>query len=211
MEPLTSMRRLLIFLATLCTAGIASDSHIEVLVSSQAIEEKVAEYAAIIDREYDGKELTLIMVMKGSLCISADLIRHLHVPTTIEYLKASSYGENGMTAGAIRLHGLEALEIKDKHVLVVDDIFDTGKTMTTILAQLEARQPASLRSMVLLLKRVPRNTDYRPDYCLFQIENRFVIGYGLDYKERYRGLPGIYAFINDTPPDALFLSNATKG
>ena len=141
------------------------------------------------------------MTLKGAICISADLIRHLKVPVQIEFIKASSYGQNGTERGALTIQGVEKLDLTSKNILVVDDIFDTGHTMSGIIAQLQERNPKSLKSLVLLQKKVPRQIAYLPDYSLFEIENRFVIGYGLDYKEYYRELPGIYAFINDTPPN----------
>lgn len=92
--------------------------------------------------------------------------------------------------------GAEDLEIKGKHILIIDDIFDTGETLAEVARQIGEKEPASLKSLVLLQKDVPHNTDYRPTIALFDIEDRFVVGYGLDYKEYYRGLPDIYAIEN---------------
>ncbi len=140
------------------------------------------------------------MVMKGSLCITTDLIRQINVPCHLEYVRASSHGQNGMKAGELVVTGLDRLDIKGRDLLVIDDIFETGNTIVNVVSQLNEKQPKSIKTLLLLVKDVPRKTNYRPDYVLFNIPDRFVIGYGLDYKELYRGLPDICAFINDTPP-----------
>lgn len=133
------------------------------------------------------------MVMKGAFILVGDLMRRLHLPISLETVQAASYGEGGMVKGDVELVGVDGLEIASKHVLVVDDIFDTGETLAEIMKRLQEKGPKSLRSLVLLSKDVPRNIDYRPDFSLFEIEDRFVVGYGLDYKEYYRGLPDIYS------------------
>lgn len=166
------------------------------LISEQHIKNRVAEIATQIDVEYQDKELTLIIVMKGAICLVADLMRVIKVPITLDYVQASSYGQNGMNAGTLTLRGIENLELKGKHVLIVDDIFDTGHTMSEIKKELLKQGPASLKTLVLLLKNKARTINELPDYTLFTIENEFVIGYGLDLNELYRGLPGIYVFEN---------------
>ena len=176
------------------------EEEMDLLISREEIAQKIQETAATIDRDYQDKKLTIILVMKGSICVASDLMRELKTPFTIEYIKASSYGQNGTTPGELYIDGFEKLNLEGKDVLVVDDIFDSGKTMAEVLKKLETKKPNSLKSLVLLLKDVPHKVNILPDYSLFTIPNRFVIGYGLDYKEYYRGLPGIYAFINDTPP-----------
>jgi hypoxanthine phosphoribosyltransferase len=173
--------------------------NLELLIAPEEIAGKLKEVAAKIDIDYQGEELTVIVVMKGALCVSADLIRYLNVPSKIEYLKASSYGQRGISRGELKITGLDAIDLEGKHVLVVDDIFDSGHTMSGLISHLQDKNPKSLKSLVLLAKNIPRTVEYRPDYTLFSIENRFVVGYGLDYKEYYRGLPGIYAFVNDVP------------
>ena len=188
---------LFLFLSSICWG---CDDSLELLISPEEIEQRMVEIGAKIDADYQDREITLLMVMKGAVCTAADLMRHIHVPVKIEYMKASSYGQNGTHRGELKLTGVEHLDFTGKDILVVDDIFDTGNTMTRIVEELEKRNPQSVKTAVLLVKNVSRTTDYRPDYVFFDIENRFVIGYGLDYKEYYRELPGVYAFINDTPP-----------
>lgn len=196
---------LFLFLQTACFGAPAwvSEQNLEVLVSKEDIAKKVNEVAAKIDAEYSGQELEVIIVMKGGVCVASDLIRALQTPITLGYMKASSYGKNGASAGELKITGLEDLDLSGKNVLVVDDIFDSGNTMTQLVKKLEEAKPKSLKTLVLLSKKIPRKTQYRPDYVLFEIENRFVVGYGLDYKEYYRGLDSVYAFINDTPPLSL--------
>lgn len=161
------------------------------LISSNQIKERVTEIAAQLDHDYQGKEIVLVMVMKGAVCIASDLIREIKTPCSLEYVKASSYG-NKTVAGQLTLSGFDVISLKDKHVLLVDDIYDTGATICEIKRQLLEHQPESLKTLVLLLKNKERSTQEIPDYILFNIENEFVIGYGLDYDELYRGLPGIY-------------------
>ncbi len=191
---------LLMTLLSMTTLCFAIDKTMELLISSEQIAAKVSEVAAQINKDYKDKQLTLVMVMKGSLCITTDLIRQINVPCHLEYVRASSYGQNGMKAGELIVTGLDRLDIKGRDLLVIDDIFETGNTIVNVVSQLNEKQPNSIKTLLLLVKDVPRKTNYRPDYVLFNIPDRFVIGYGLDYKELYRGLPDICAFINDTPP-----------
>ncbi len=194
----------IVLMFLLITSICYGDDNLELLISSDEIAQKIQEVAAQIDTEYQDKELAVIMIMQGAVCVTADFIRQLHIPFTLNYMKASSYGQNGTVGGEVKITGLENLDLASKHVLIIDDIFDTGKTMATIVQQLESKHPKSLKTLVLLSKKNPHQiTHYRPDYVLFEIENRFVVGFGLDYKEYYRGLSGIYAFINDTPPEIV--------
>lgn len=174
--------------------------HLELLISSEEIATRITEVAAQINQDYKEKNLTLLMIMKGSLCIASDLIRQIQVPCTLEYIRASSYGQNGTKAGELTISGLDHMEIQGRDILLVDDIFETGNTMQKVIQQIRQKNPNSMKTLLLLVKDIPRKTDYTPDYTLFHIPDRFVVGYGLDYKEFYRGLPGIYAFIHDAPP-----------
>lgn len=167
-------------------------THLQVLISQEQIQEQITQIAARLDQEYTGKQLCIVMVMKGAICLVADLIRKLHLPCEIEFVKASSYGQRGSSRGELYLKGLEDIVIENKHILVVDDIFDSGETLSQIVSIFLKRQPASLKSLVLLNKNVDRSVAYKPDYVLFDIDNHFVVGYGLDYKELYRGLDGVY-------------------
>lgn len=168
--------------------------NIELLISQDEIKSKIADFARMIDIQYQGEELMIVMVMKGAICFTADLIRELKTPCTIEYVRTSSYGQQGKKRGELKIFGLDELNPSSKNVLLVDDIFDSGATLSQVVAKLQEKHPKSLKSVVLLAKNVDSDVIYTPDYALFNIENQFVIGYGLDYKEYYRGLPGIYIF-----------------
>jgi hypoxanthine phosphoribosyltransferase len=177
-----------------------STTYLELLIPEDAIQERIHEIAKTLAVDYESKEILLVMIMKGSLCLVADLIRVLKVPTSIEFVHCSSYGERGSVRGRLRVMGLEQIDARDKHVLIVDDIFDSGYTLLEVISRLQAMQPASLKTLVLLSKGVPRKVPYQPDYVLFEIEDRFVVGYGLDYKERFRGLTGVYALLLENLP-----------
>lgn len=169
-------------------------SSLELLLSKEAIAEKIAQAAARLDRLYGQEELVIVAVMKGAICLVADLMRALKEPTVIlECVQASSYGARGDQRGELTVGSLSPIDIVDKHVLLVDDIFDSGHTLHTIAKHLQSKNPRSLRTLVLLSKQVPREMAWEPDEVLFSIENRFVVGYGLDYNERYRALDGVYA------------------
>lgn len=166
----------------------------ELLISRDQIAQKIAEAAKVIDSDYSGEELVIVMVMKGALCLTADLIRKLKTPTIVEHVVARSYGQRGTSKGELTVEGLADLNLSSKHVLIVDDIYDSGNTLTHIVSKTKEKKPKTLKSLVLLSKNVKRDVAYTPDYILFPIENQFVIGYGLDYKELYRGLPDICIF-----------------
>lgn len=171
---------------------VHQDKNLESLISHDVIEARIQEVSAVINAAYADREIMLIMVMKGSVCLAADLMRHIHVPCTLEFVQASSYGMNGMKAGELTVSGLDNLNLAGKHVLLIDDIFDTGNTLKTIATKMAEKKPASLKTLVLLCKKIERTTSFMPDYVLFELDNLFVVGYGLDYKGHYRGLPGIY-------------------
>jgi hypoxanthine phosphoribosyltransferase len=167
----------------------------ELLISEKSIIDKIAEVSVELDRDFQGNEITIVMIMKGAICLVADLIRHIKSPCSIDFIHCSSYGQNGTERGELSFFGMDRIDVKNKHVLLVDDIFDSGVTLSESVKRLKEQGPKSIKSLVLLTKNVPHKTDYRPDYTLFPIENRFVVGYGLDYKELYRGLPGVYAMV----------------
>jgi hypoxanthine phosphoribosyltransferase len=196
-----------IVLALLLLSAISGFStqqdELDLIISQQEISAKIEEVATELNVTYKNKNLTIIMIMKGAICATADLIRHLTIPFNLEYIKASSYGQNGISAGQLTTDGWDRLDIENRDVLIIDDIFETGNTMETVVSLLLDKHPSSIKTLLLLVKDVPRKTTLTPDYTLFSIPNRFVIGYGLDYKELYRGLPGIYAFPGDKPPENL--------
>ncbi len=175
-------------------------NHLKSLISETEIAQKIQSVAAQLKEDYQNRDLVIVMVMKGALCLVADLIRELDLPLDVQYVQCSSYGARGTARGELQVIGLDRLQVENRDVLVVDDIFDSGHTMTTLLDAIETKKPNSLKSLVLLSKNVPHVTEYRPDYVLFDIENLFVVGYGLDFKERYRGLPGVYIYQGPSNP-----------
>lgn len=179
--------------ASIREGGCVPATHFKELISADQIKERVKEIAHQLDQDYENKEVVMVMVMKGAVCIVSDLLREIKTPCSLEYVSASSYG-NKTVAGELTLSGLEKLDLHGKHVLLVDDIYDTGATMIEIKRQLQQQNPASLKTLILLLKNKERSTQEIPDYVLFNIENEFVIGYGLDFDELYRGLPGVYVY-----------------
>jgi len=134
------------------------------------------------------------MVMKGAICLVADLMRFLKFTTTLECVSASSYGARGTERGDLLVTGLANGAFENKHILVVDDVYHSGHTLSYIVSELKKQPVKSVKSLVLLLKDIPRDISYVPDYFLFKIGDPFVVGYGMDYKEHYRGLPGIYIY-----------------
>ncbi len=162
-----------------------------VLISEEAIQHRVRELAAEISGDYTGKEVTLLGVLKGAFIFLADLSRHLAVPRDIEFMALSSYGKETVSSGAVRVIMDLRESIEGKHVLIVEDIVDTGRTLHYLLELLATREPASLRTCALVRKKDRHEVDVRIDYLGFDIPNVWVVGYGLDFAEHYRSLPYI--------------------
>ena len=167
-----------------------------VLISASDIEDRVTELAAQISRDYAGEEVVLVGVLKGAFIFLADLARQLTIPRTIEFIALSSY-ENASTAGAVRLVMDLRSSIAGKHVLVIEDIVDTGKTLHYLIDMLQTRSPASVRTCALVRKAERAEVDVAVDYLGFDIPDVWVVGYGLDYAERDRTLP----YIGQIQPD----------
>jgi hypoxanthine phosphoribosyltransferase len=160
-----------------------------VLITASQIERRVGELGAQISRDYTGRSPILVGVLKGVLCFMADLLRHISLPVSIDFLAISSYEGDGSSALSI-LKDLDQ-QIGERHVLLVEDIVDTGMTLNRVLEYLWSREPASLKVCCLLDKRARRLVDVPLDYIGFEIPDEFVVGYGLDYQQRYRNLPFI--------------------
>lgn len=162
-----------------------------VLIPADRLQARVAELAAAIDRDYAGSDrLTCVGVLKGSVFFLVDLVKRLHVPVAIDFFQTSSYG-GGTSAGEVRIRKDLDLPVRGADVLLVEDIVDTGYTLRTILDLLRFRGARSVKLCALLDKRPARQVDVPIDYCGFPIEDLFVVGYGLDYAEKYRNLPYI--------------------
>ena len=161
----------------------------KVLVTEEQIAHRLAEMAAEIDADYEGRDLLLVGVLKGAVMVMADLARALRTPVTMDWMAVSSYGSGTKSSGVVRiLKDLDG-DIHGKHVLIVEDIIDSGLTLSWLLKNLESRVPASLQVCTLLRKPDAVKVDVPVRYVGFDIPNEFVIGYGLDYAERYRNLP----------------------
>jgi len=166
-----------------------SDDVAEVLLTADEIAAKVRELGARIAADYQSRDLVLVSVLKGALPFLADLMRATPIPLSLDFLEVSSYGEGTDTSGVVRILKDLAHPIEGRHVLVVEDILDTGHTLSYVFDHLRAQRPASLRLCVLLDKPARRLVQIEIDYRGFEIPDRFVVGYGLDYAERYRNLP----------------------
>jgi hypoxanthine phosphoribosyltransferase len=173
---------------------LQKQSTVKLLIGKQRIAAKIKVVAREIDREYTQKDLVILMVLKGAVCFAADLLRAIRVPCDIEAVQCASYGARGTLRGDLNIFGLERINLTGRDVLIVDDIFDSGHTLTSLIHAVQEQRPSSIKSLVLLYKKVTHVTLMRPDYVLFEIEDHFVVGYGLDYKERYRGLSGVYIY-----------------
>jgi len=163
----------------------------QILFEEQAIEGKVRELGRAIMGDYDGKEPVLICVLKGSFVFMADLVRAVDLPCQIEFLGVSSYGSKSETTGAVRITRDLETDIEGRHIIVVEDILDSGLTLNYLMGYLKGRNPASMEICTLLDKPERRRVPIKPRYTGFQIPDAFVVGYGLDFAEQYRNLPYI--------------------
>jgi hypoxanthine phosphoribosyltransferase len=160
-----------------------------VLVDERRIRDKVAELAARISRDYEGRDVVLVGILKGGVILMADLSRALTVPHQVDFMAVSSYGASTETTGVVRLLKDLGLDIQGRHVILVEDIVDSGLTVEYLVETLRPRRPASIEVCVLLMKPDVLQVDLKVKYKGFDIPNVFVVGYGLDYAERYRNLP----------------------
>jgi len=165
------------------------EREIDVMIDVAALQRKVRELGAQITRDYAGRELTLVGVLKGSIFFLTDLAQAIDLPVRIELMGVSSYLGGNETTGEVRITHDVSTPMGGRHLLLVEDIVDTGLTMQFLLDNLSARQPASLKVCVLLEKPSRTKCKVTIDYKGFTIEDRFVVGYGLDYSEKYRNLP----------------------
>lgn len=162
-----------------------------VLFSAEAIQGRVKELAANVEEMHAGQELTVIAIINGALIFTADLIRRVRLPLRLDCIRAVSYEEATRPVHEPKVIDSVRLDVKDRHVLLIDDILDTGHTLRTVRAEMLERGPASVTTCVLLDKKVRREVEFSADLVGFEIPDRFVVGYGLDFAERYRHLPCI--------------------
>ena len=174
-----------------------NDPSMTILYSREQIAARIADLAGQIDRDYAGKQLLLIGVLKGSFLFIADLIRAIETTTIVDFVRIASYGSETRSSGIIEFRKDLELSIKGKDVLIVEDIVDSGQTLEALCEKLRQREPASLRVCTLVDKQAPRITDVQVDYIGFTLDDGFIVGYGLDWDERYRNLADIFLVETD--------------
>ena len=165
--------------------------HVEVLISEEQVDNKIQEIGDMISRDYAGKEVHLVCVLKGGTFFMCELAKRITVPVTLDFMSVSSYGGDTKSSGVVKIVKDLDEPLQGKNVLVVEDIVDSGRTLSYLLEMLRDRKPASLKLCTLLDKPDRRVIDVDVDYTAFQIPDKFVVGYGLDYDQRYRNLPYI--------------------
>lgn len=164
---------------------------INVLISEEDVEKRIQEIGAAISKEYEGKCVHLICVLKGGVFFACELAKRITVPVTMDFMSVSSYGAGTVSSGVVRIIKDLDEPLEGKNVLIVEDIIDSGRTLSYLIEILKKRNPASIRLCTLLDKPERRVTDVKVDYVGFNIPDEFVVGYGLDYAQKYRNLPFI--------------------
>jgi hypoxanthine phosphoribosyltransferase len=175
----------------------------EILIDEETLAARVAELGVEVSSDYQGRDLLLIGVLKGAVFFMADLMRHLTVPCEVDFMAISSYGDSTDSSGIVRILKDLDINIEGRDVLVVEDIIDSGLTLSYLMRNLESREPASLEVCALLTKPARREIDVPVRYVGLEIPNRFVVGYGLDFAERYRNLPYVAVLSQELIPAGL--------
>lgn len=166
-------------------------THIRVLLTPETISDSVRKLGQELTEEYAGRELTILGILTGSIVLVTDLIREIAIPHQLGFIQAKSYRGTETTSGQLQVNFDYLPEIRGRDILLVDDIFDTGNTLSSVQSQLEEYGPRSIKTVVLLWKMARREVKITPDYHCFEIPDEFVVGYGLDYDHQYRHLPYI--------------------
>jgi hypoxanthine phosphoribosyltransferase len=174
----------------------------EILIEADELQRRIAELGEEISVDYHGRDLLLLGVLKGAVFFMSDLMRRLTIPCEIDFMAISSYGASTDSSGVVRILKDLDINIEGRHVLVVEDIIDSGLTLSYLMRMLESREPESLEICALLTKPERREIDVDVRYTGFEIPNRFVIGYGLDFAERYRNLPYVAVLHPDLIPES---------
>jgi hypoxanthine phosphoribosyltransferase len=175
----------------------------EILIGEDDLQARIRELGAELSADYAGREVLLVGVLKGAVFFMADLMRSLTIPCEIDFMAISSYGASTDSSGVVRILKDLDINIEGRHVLVVEDIVDSGLTLSYLVRNLESREPASLEVCALLTKPSRREIDVPVRYIGFEIPNKFVIGYGLDFAERYRNLPYVGILHPELMPEGL--------
>ncbi|MGL5315725.1 MAG: hypoxanthine phosphoribosyltransferase [Peptostreptococcaceae bacterium] len=169
----------------------------EVLCSEEQIASRLKELGAQISKDYEGKNLLVVSLLKGSFIFCADLVRNITVPVKIEFMTTSSYGHGEESSGCVKVVADVNSNLEGYDVLIVDDITDTALTMSHVMSHLKGKNPNSVKSCVLLDKPSRRKVELVPDYCGFEIEDKFVVGYGLNFGDYYRNIPYVFNVTNE--------------
>ena len=175
----------------------------KVLIDEDRLQERIRELGRELSQDYAGRELLLVGVLKGAVFFMADLMRSITVPCEIDFMAISSYGASTDSSGVVRILKDLDINIEGRHVLVVEDIIDSGLTLSYLIRNLESREPATLEVCALLTKPSRREIDVPVRYVGFEIPNKFVVGYGLDFAERYRNLPYVGVLDEHLLPETL--------
>jgi hypoxanthine phosphoribosyltransferase len=175
----------------------------EILIDEETLGARIVELGAEVSADYQGRDLLLIGVLKGAVFFMADLMRHLTVQCEVDFMAISSYGDSTDSSGIVRILKDLDINIEGRDVLVVEDIIDSGLTLSYLMRNLESREPASLEVCALMTKPARREIDVPVRYIGFEIPNRFVVGYGLDFGERYRNLPYVGVLNEELIPEGL--------
>ncbi len=170
---------------------------IEVMYTERVVNNRIKKLGAKISKDYEGKEITLICILKGAAFFACELSKRITLPVQLEFMRCSSYGNETESSGVVKIIQDLDQPIRGKHVIVVEDIIDTGRTMHYLLQVLKQREPASLKLCALLDKPDRRVTEVDLDYTGFVIPDKFIVGYGLDYAQNYRNLPYIGVVVLD--------------
>lgn len=175
---------------------MTSKHKLKPLFSREHIKEKIAETAKKISGDYKDKKPIMIAILKGSFVFLADIIRDLDIDVNIEFVQISSYGASKTSSGTCIIHKDITTDIKDRDVIIIEDIVDSGNTLNFFIKHLEKQKPASIKTCTLINKTVRREHNLVIDYYAFDINDEFIVGYGLDYDEQFRNLSGIYELLN---------------
>ena len=163
----------------------------QILFSKEQIAKRVKELGKQLSEDYAGKTPIFVCILKGSSLFFSDLVKEITVPITFDFMSISSYGGGTVSSGQVKLIKDLDSSIENRHVVIVEDIVDTGHTLSYLIKNLQVRKPASIKICTLLNKECRREVDSKPDYVGFEVDNYFVVGYGLDYEEEYRNLPEV--------------------
>lgn len=164
---------------------------IRVMISEEEVEKRVREMGAVISQDYEGRDIRLVCVLKGGVFFTCELAKRITVPVSFDFMSVSSYGNDTKSSGVVKIVKDLDESIENKDVLVVEDIIDSGRTLSYLLENLKSRKPRNLKLCTLLDKPDRRVTEVQVDYTGFEIPDAFVVGYGLDYAQKYRNLPYI--------------------